>query len=154
MKIDKELANAGVFVVFSLAVLFLIPSQIEIVGDSAMNARFVPTVIAAALLALSSLNLALVFRKRLRAGGGAAVIEAASFRVHAKPLLLLASFVVYAFAMELVGFEAASVASCGLILLLVGSKSWKHFFIASAFTVAVSLIFRFVFNIPLATPGF
>lgn len=154
MKIDKELANAGVFVVFSLIVLFLIPSQIEVVGDSAMNARFVPTVVAVALLALTALNLGLAFRNRLRSEGPRETFGAGDLCVHARPVLLLGVFLLYAFAMELVGFEAASVAVGGLILLLIGSRSWKHFLIASVFTVAVSLIFRFVFDIPLATPGF
>lgn len=154
MKIDKELATAGVFVIISLIVLGLIPNQIEVVGDSAMNARFVPTVIAVALLVLSTLNLGLEFRKTLRARNAGEAISVKDLHVHVRPILLLAVFVSYAFALELVGFEVASIAAGGLILLLIGSKSWRFFLFVSVFTVAVGLIFRFVFNIPLATPGF
>lgn len=154
MKLGKDVANAVVFVLFALAVLFLIPNQIEVISDSAINARFVPTTVAIALLALSALNLVLAVRKSLRAGGANAAIAAGDLRRHARPLALLGIFFLYAIAMEPVGFEAASVAVGGFILLLIGSRSWKYFLITSVFTVAVSLIFRFVFGIPLAAAGF
>ena len=154
MKLNKDIVNAGVFVLFALLVLFLIPNQIEVISDSAMNARFVPTVIALALLVLSALNLVQAVRKSVRAGGATTAITARDLRHHGRPLALFGIFFLYALAMEPIGFEAASIAVGGLILLLIGSKSWKYFLIVSVFTVTLSLIFRFVFSIPLATAGF
>jgi len=140
MKLNKDIANAGVFVLFALAVLFLIPNQIEVISDSAMNARFVPTVVALALLVLSTLNLVIAVRKSVRAGGATTAITACDLSRHARPWRYLVSFL-YALTMEPVGFEAASIAVEDSPPAYPDQKAGSISLIVSVFSIAVSLIF-------------
>lgn len=149
LKAKKEIIGASLFVVLSCIIWLLIPFQIALIDNSRLNARFVPRVITMAMCISSILNLLFSLYKVFRDKTKRAASEHFGIKRQGYPALLLIAFILYAFGMTFIGFEAASVLMCCLILLIAGSKNWKYYVISGAFSVLIGFVFRNIFYVPL-----
>jgi hypothetical protein len=149
LKAKKEIIGASMFVVLSCIIWLLIPFQIAFIDNSRLNARFVPRVITMVMGIFSILNLALSLYKAFHGKAKKTVSEHFAIKRQGDPALLLIAFILYAFGMQFIGFEVASVLMCCLILLIVRSKNWKYYVISGVFSVLIGLVFRNVFYVPL-----
>jgi putative tricarboxylic transport membrane protein len=146
MKLTKEIVGGALFLALSLAIWFLIPSQIEVINDSKINAQFVPKVITLTLMGFSTINFVrAIFSQRAASGHQNIAKEMDSVRV----LILFVSFVVYSLILEFIGFELATIlGGCGM-LAIIGIKKWHYYLISSAFVVLVGFLFRTFFYVQL-----
>ncbi len=146
MKLTKEIVGGALFLVLSVAVWFLIPSQIEVITDSRINAQFVPKVITLTLMAFSAINLvrAILSQRNVSMNSGSTK-KMDILRV----LILFATFVVYSLLLDFIGFEIATVLAGGGILAIIGIKKWHYYAISTVFVVLVGFVFRTFFYVQL-----
>ncbi|MCK9602645.1 MAG: tripartite tricarboxylate transporter TctB family protein [Sphaerochaeta sp.] len=146
MKLTKEIVGGALFMVLSVAVWFLIPSQIEVITDSRINARFVPKIITLTLMAFSAINLVrAILSQRTAPDSPGSTKKMDSMRV----LILFVTFVVYSLLLEFIGFEIATIlAGCGM-LAIIRIKKWHYYVISTVFVVLVGFLFRTFFYVQL-----
>jgi putative tricarboxylic transport membrane protein len=146
VKLTKEIVGATLFLMLSVAIWFLIPSQIEVVVDSKINAQFVPKVITLALIGFSIINFLRTFvAQRSAAGHQSDVKKMDSIRV----LLLFGTLAAYSLLLELLGFEITTILAGCAMLAIIGIKKWHYYVISTAFVVLVAFLFRTFFYVQL-----
>ena len=146
-KIKVNIVGGAIFLILSMILWYLIPSQIPTNGDAVITSRSFPKLIVL-LMFFSSLfifvsDLIKVMRKQpvqevevKLAEEGRAVIVC---------LLLIA----YAFLLNIIGFMFASIIYCYSMLAFFKSKNWKYYLIVTVICVAVTYIFKNILLVQL-----
>lgn len=135
------------FIVLSLVVLALMPSQIKIQPNRAINARTFPSILTYLMLGSS---LVLLLREGLKAVRKIPIEKyELELLTELKALILLVLLILYAFLMKTIGFIAGSVIYSILMLYYFRIKNWKYYAIVVASAIAIGMIFRFVLNVRL-----
>lgn len=141
------ITGALVMIVFSIAVLVLMPSQVNIDEGEIITARTFPTLLAYIMLGGSVLLLiqeaVKVIRKR------PLQTRELELLTEVKALVLLVLFVLYAVLMTLTGFIVASAIYSVLMLVYFREKRLHFYPIVVVAAVIIGIIFRNVLNVRL-----
>jgi putative tricarboxylic transport membrane protein len=136
-----------IFIVFSIAILLLMPSQIKVQQDQIINARTFPRMLTYLMLGSSVVVLAQALFNLARHKP----IEKLELELltEVKAVLMLAMLVLYAVLMKPIGFIASSVIYAILMLYYFRVKNWKYYVILVVSAIAIGVIFRYVLNVRL-----
>ena len=136
-----------IFIVLSIAILLLMPSQIKVQQDQIINARTFPRMLTYLMLGSSVVVLAQALLNLARHKP----IEKLELELlsEVKAIILLALLVLYAVLMKPIGFIASSVIYAILMLYYFRVKNWKYYAIVVISAIAIGVIFRYVLNVRL-----
>ncbi len=135
------------FIIFSIAVLLIMPSQIKIRTDQIITARTFPSmlmfIILASSLALLGKELFKVIRKK------PIEVHELELLTEIKALILLGLLILYAVLMQVLGFIGSSVLYSVLMMYYFRVKNWRYYLIVITCAIAIGLIFRHVLLVRL-----
>ncbi len=147
LRIYPSIAGPLLFVILSLLIIFLMPSQIRIVDGQMITARTFPFSLAVVMLGGSVLillrELVKVFRK--------VPLETVEFHLltELRAFILLLDLIVYALLMPLIGFIASSVVFGVLMLLYFRIKNWKYYALVSGSAILIGALFKYLLHVRL-----
>ena len=141
------LAGALVFLMFSIVVLLLIPSQISVRPGASVTARTFPKLLTYIMMICSALLLlkdavSLLMKRPIPA------VEL-SLLTEVKALIIMGLLIIYAVLMRVVGFIPSSVIYGILMTYYFRVKNWKYYAIVITAAIAIGYVFRHVLNVRL-----
>lgn len=143
VKLNSNMIAGGIFLVISVVLHSLIPSQIKTYETGSMTAATVPTLLIRILLACSVILLiqgALSKDKKEYRVSGALFRRETLKRL--KPVIYAAMLLAYAVLLPSVGFIPASLLMTNGILAYFGTRKWWFYGIASANVFLAYFVFR------------
>lgn len=132
---------------------YFIPTQIKVSafgGSSVVNSRSFPQLAAwiilipAIVLTVTS-GVQLLKMKKSDKQADSPI----RWRDELRALGLIALFSLYAVLFNIVGYIVATIIVPPLVLLLLGSRNWKHYTAVYGVGIAVYILFKFVMKVPL-----
>ena len=147
VKLYKSIIGPILTMAFSIFILLVIPQQINVSEGSVTNGRTLPTLAALIILVISVILLIkeiikIVVQKK------ADYIEL-NLLDEIKTLTVIALLFLYRYAIEWIGFMAASSVFVVLFLGLFKRKKWYYYLIVIGFAIAVPLLFKNALNVRL-----
>ena len=151
MKYNSEIISGSVFLVAAVVLWLLIPSQINTMEKSVINAQTVPKIVIGGM-GLFSLGLLLqgiftfpkkevvITRATLRSDG---------FRRELKSVVYVLIFLAYLEAFTWMGFLISTVLLTISILLFYGARKWYYYAIPLAMVGVVYFIFKMLLRVSL-----
>ena len=142
-----SLTGAVIFLVFSAAVLFLIPHQISVRPGASVTARTFPRMLTYIMLLCSGIivvkDITSLLLKR--------PIPSAEIRLltEVKALILIGLLILYALLIRVIGFIPSSVIYSVLMTYYFRVKNWKYYVIVITAAVVIGYVFRHVLNVRL-----
>ena len=132
---------------------YIIPAQIKVSafgGGSGVNSRSFPQ-LAAWIILIPAILLSVTSGFQLLKMGKAEKQANSSirWRDELRAIGLIALFFLYAVLFNYVGYIVATVVVPPLVLLLLGSRNWKHYTAVYGVGIAVYILFKFVMQVPL-----
>lgn len=146
-KLYPSLAGSALFMALSLFILTVMPSQIKINPDMAINARTFPTILAFIMMGGAIINL-LKDLYKLSRKKNLPYSELCLF-TEIKALILLCFLSIYAILMPLIGFIASSVVYGILMLNFFRIKNWKYYLLVTLLAVIIGLLFKNILHVRL-----
>lgn len=151
IKYNSEIIAGSIFTIVSSILWVLIPSQIQTLETSSVNAQTVPRIAISGLflfsVALFIQGIAFVPKKEFVLSSD--TIKDKSFIILLKPILYAAILLVYAVLLTFLGFIISTLALVVLILVFYGSKKWHYYAIACSTVFIVYYVFATVLSISL-----
>lgn len=132
---------------------YIIPAQIKVSafgGSGGVNSRSFPQ-LAAWIILIPAILLAVTSGFQLLKMGKAEKQAKSSirWRDELRAIGLIALFFLYAVLFNFVGYIVATIIVPPLVLLLLGSRNWKHYTAVYGVGIAVYILFKFVMQVPL-----
>jgi hypothetical protein len=151
LKYNSEIISGSVFLVAAAVLWLLIPSQINTMETSAINAQTVPK-IAIGGMGLFSLGLLLqgiftIPKKEIvvtREG-----FRSDLFRKEVKSVIYAGMLLAYLFAITWLGFLISTLLLTIAILLFYGARRWYYYAIPLTMVVVVYFIFKMLLRVSL-----
>lgn len=151
LRYNSEIISGTVFLVAAAVLWLLIPSQINTMETSSINAQTVPR-IAIGGMGLFSLGLLLqgIFtlpKKEVAITRSALISD--SFRKELKSIIYAIIFLAYLLAITWMGFMISTVLLTIAILLFYGARRWYYYAIPLAMVGIVYFIFKMLLRVSL-----
>ncbi|MDO4766288.1 MAG: tripartite tricarboxylate transporter TctB family protein [Eubacteriales bacterium] len=147
IKFNRNLVGAVLFFLFSMTLLLLMPSQIKVVSQDAINSATFPRLIVF-IMAGCSLYLIIIEIIKIIRKQGVEIYEI-DLAVESRTLVVIGLLILFYILLSLVPFWAAALIFATGLMLFMGSKSlWKY---ATVFVIIISvtLLFTKVLNVTL-----
>lgn len=143
IKLNSNMVTGAIFLVISVILYVLIPSQIKTYETGSMTAATVPTLLIRILLACSVILLAqgLLSKDKKEYYISTALFQKESLK-RLKPVIYIAMLLAYAVLMPRIGFIIASLLLANGILAYFGTRKWWFYLIASANVFLAYFAFR------------
>ena len=143
IKLNSNMVTGAIFLVISVILHVLIPSQIKTYETGSMTAATVPTLLIRILLACSVILLAqgLLSKDKKEYCISTALFQKESLK-RLKPVIYIAMLLAYAVLMPRIGFIIASLLLANGILAYFGTRKWWFYLIASANVFLAYFAFR------------
>lgn len=143
IKLNSDMITGAIFLVVSIILYGLIPSQIKTYEKSSITAASFPTLLLRIMIVCSAILLA---QGILSKGKKEYCLSAALFRNESlkrlKPVIYIAMLLVYAVLLPRIGFIIASLLLVNGILAYFRSRTWYFYAIASANVFLAYFAFR------------
>lgn len=151
IKYNSEVISGAIFLVVAVVLWLLIPSQIDTMETSKINAQTVPA-IAVGGLALSSLGLLLqgiftIPKKEFMITRDTLISN--KFRNEMKSLFYAGMLLVYAVVLTWAGFLVATGLLTVAILVFYGTRKWYYYAIPLVTVGVVYFVFKTVLHVSL-----
>lgn len=151
IKTNTNLTSGVLFLIVSIVLYLLIPSQIQTIETTQITARTVPALLFRIMIICS---IVLIVQGALRKDKTTYVISPAllkdpAFRAEAKTLIYIAMLLAYALIMPHIGFMPASLLLSNGIIYYFGSRKWYFYAIASANVLFAFFVFRNLLQVSL-----
>jgi putative tricarboxylic transport membrane protein len=147
VKFYPTLIGPILFIVFSVVVLALMPSQIKIQPGRTINARTFPTIL---IYLVAGSSVLMLLREGLKVVRKIPLeVSELELLTEIKALILLALLILYAFLMKTIGFIASSVIYSVLMLYYFRVKKWNYYAIVVVSAIAIGMIFRYALHVRL-----
>lgn len=136
-----------IFIIFAVAVLLAMPSQIALLSSSSINERSFPTllmflIIICGVVLLGKEIFNIVSKKKVN------IVETTAL-VEVKALIILGILVLYWLLMGLIGFIISSILLGLAMLMFFRVKKVSYYIIVSVVAVLIGVFFRYVLNVRL-----
>ena len=151
IKYNAEIISGIVFAVVGAALWLLIPSQIQTMEKSAVNAQTLPRIaIGGMFLFAVGLLLGGLFSKEKKE----LVVTGASFRSEGfkkelRSIVYCLFLVVYCLIVEPLGFVVSTVLLVLAVMLYYGARKWYYYVIPLAMVGVVYYVFRVMLHVSL-----
>lgn len=146
-KIKVNIVGGAIFLILSMILWYLIPSQIPINGDAVITSRSFPKLIVL-LMFFSSLFIFVSDILKMISKRPVNEVEV-NIKEEGKAAVVCVLLVLYAFLLDKIGFMIASIIYCYLMLLFFKCKNWKYYLIVTIICVAVTYIFKNILLVQL-----
>ena len=146
-KIKVNIVGGAIFLILSLILWFLIPSQIPVSGNSIITSRSFPKLIVL-LMFFSSLFIFISDMMKLISKRSVAEVEV-NLKEEGRAVAVCVLLVLYAFLLNKIGFMFASIAYCYSMLGFFKCKNWKYYVIVTIVCVVVTYIFKNILLVQL-----
>lgn len=147
VKVHTDLVSGIFFLLFSVALFLVIPSQVKVVTDEVVNSRTFPYILSLIIMAVSLKTVAVEVIKLVKKKE----VEKKEFdvKVEAKALFLFSLLIVYVILIQVIGYLVSSLLMVSSFLVFFKTKKWYYYAITLGLTVAIFYIFRIVLNVQL-----
>lgn len=151
IRTNSNLTSGVLFLVVSIILYCLIPSQIQTLETTAITAQTVPTLLIRGLLLCSII---LIIQGACDKNKKEYVISPArlrdpAFRAQAKTLIYIVMLLAYALIMPHIGFVPASLLLANGILLYFGARKWYYYVVSSANVLIAYFVFKNLLQVSL-----
>lgn len=151
IKYNSEIISGLVFVIVAAVLWLLIPSQIQTLEKTAINAQTIPRIAIGGLFLCS---VGLLIQGLLSHDKKEIVITRESFhsdgfRREIRSLLFAAFLIIYCFLVTLLGFIVSTVLLVIAILLFYGARKWYYYAIPIVMVGVVYYVFAVLLRISL-----
>lgn len=147
IRLYVDIITPIIFIIFAVAVLLAMPSQIALLSSSSINERSFPTllmflIIICGVVLLGKEIFNIVSKKK------ANIVETTAL-VEVKALIILGILVLYWLLMGLIGFIISSILLGLAMLMFFRVKKVSYYIIVSVVAVLIGVFFRYVLNVRL-----
>lgn len=147
MKLKVNLLGGSIFLILSIILWLLIPSQIPISGNAIITSQTFPRLIVI-LMFLGSL--VLLLGDIIKLLNKKPVLEVKlNLKEEGKAVITCMMLVAYAFLMDKIGFMFASILYCCSMLAFFKSKNIKYYISVVIVCIAVTYIFKHILLVQL-----
>lgn len=146
-KIKVNIVGGAVFIVLSLILWFLIPSQIPINTDGIITSRSFPRLIVL-IMFFSSLFIFVSDILKIISKRPVHEVEL-NLKEEGKAAVVCGLLILYAFLLDKIGFMISSIVYCYLMLLFFKCRNWKYYLTVTIVCVTVTYIFKNVLLVQL-----
>ena len=151
LKYNSEIMSGAVFLFAAVMLWLLVPSQINTMETSAINAQTVPKIVIGGMGIFSfCLLLQGIFtlpKKEVIITKAALTSE--NFRKELKSIIYAVIFLAYLVALTWMGFLISTVLLTIAILVFYGARRWYYYAIPLAMVVVVYFIFKMLLRVSL-----
>lgn len=147
IRLYVDIIAPTIFIIFAVAVLLAMPSQIALLSSSSINERSFPTllmflIIICGVVLLGKEIFNIVAKKKVN------IVETTAL-VEVKALIILGILVLYWLLMGLIGFIISSILLGLAMLMFFRVKKVSYYIIVSVVAVLIGVFFRYVLNVRL-----
>ena len=147
IRLYVDIITPIIFIIFAVAVLLAMPSQIALLSSSSINERSFPTllmflIIICGVVLLGKEIFNIVAKKKVN------IVETTAL-VEVKALIILGILVLYWLLMGLIGFIISSILLGLAMLMFFRVKKPSYYIIVSVVAVLIGVFFRYVLNVRL-----
>lgn len=147
IRLYVDIIAPTIFIIFAVAVLLAMPSQIALLSSSSINERSFPTllmflIIICGVVLLGKEIFNIVAKKKVN------IVETTAL-VEVKALIILGILVLYWLLMGLIGFIISSILLGLAMLIFFRVKKVSYYIIVSVVAVLIGVFFRYVLNVRL-----
>lgn len=147
IRLYVDIITPIIFIIFAVAVLLAMPSQIALLSSSSINERSFPTllmflIIICGVVLLGKEIFNIVAKKKVN------IVETTAL-VEVKALIILGILVLYWLFMGLIGFIISSILLGLAMLMFFRVKKPSYYIIVSVVAVLIGVFFRYVLNVRL-----
>ncbi|WHH58581.1 tripartite tricarboxylate transporter TctB family protein [Petroclostridium sp. X23] len=150
IKSNSNLISGFLFLIISITMYILIPSQIKTYETSAINAQTIPTLLIRGLIICSIILL-------IQGSFGISneyvvdmdVFKNKKFKTEMKSLVYIGMLIVYAIILKHIGFIISSLLLSVGILLYYGARKWWYYAIASGNVIIAYYVFKVLLRVNL-----
>lgn len=151
IKYNSEMIAGAVFVIVAAVLWLLIPSQIQTMETSAINAQTIPRVAIGGLFLFSA---ALLIQGIFSDGKKEVVINketfrSESFRLEMRSVIFALFLIGYCAIIGLLGFIISTIILAVAILIFYGARKWYYYAIPIAMVGIVYYVFGVLLHISL-----
>ena len=146
-KIKVNIVGGAIFIILSLILWFLIPSQIPINNDGIITSRSFPRLIVL-IMFFSSLFIFVSDIIKLVSKRPVNEVEV-NLKEEGRAAVVCVLLVAYAFLLNKIGFMIASIVYCYSMLIFFKCKNWKYYIIVTIICMAVTYIFKNILLVQL-----
>ena len=140
VKLNSNMITGVLFLIVSVALHILIPSQIRTYETSAVTAATVPTLLIRGMILCSVILLVQGILSKEYTISGAIFTKENLLRL--KPVIYIAMLIAYALLLPHIGFIISSLLLANGILLYFGTRKWWFYAIASANVIVAYFAFQ------------
>lgn len=147
IRLYVDIITPIIFIIFAVAVLLAMPSQIALLSSSSINERSFPTLLMVLIIICGVVLLGkeifnIVSKKKVN------IVETTAL-VEVKALIILGILVLYWLLMGLIGFIISSILLGLAMLMFFRVKKVSYYIIVSVVAVLIGVFFRYVLNVRL-----
>ncbi|QOX64125.1 tripartite tricarboxylate transporter TctB family protein [Anoxybacterium hadale] len=151
LKYNSEIMSGSVFLVAAVVLWLLIPSQIDTMETSAINAQTVPKIVIGGM---GIFSFCLLLQGIFTAPKKEVVITRTTlssehFQKELKSIIYAAIFLAYLVALTWVGFLISTMLLTIAILVFYGARRWYYYAIPLAMVGVVYFIFKMLLRVSL-----
>ncbi|MCF2625046.1 tripartite tricarboxylate transporter TctB family protein [Fusobacterium perfoetens] len=146
-KIKVNIVGGAIFIILSMILWYLIPSQIPINSDGIITSRSFPRLIVL-LMFFSSLFIFVSDIIKLISKRPVSEVEV-NLKEEGRAAVVCVLLVAYAFLLNKIGFMIASIVYCYSMLIFFKCKNWKYYIIVTIICMAVTYIFKNILLVQL-----
>ena len=146
-KIKVNIVGGAIFIILSMILWYLIPSQIPINSDGIITSRSFPRLIVL-LMFFSSLFIFVSDIIKLISKHPVNEVEV-NLKEEGRATVVCVLLIAYAFLLNKIGFMIASIAYCYSMLMFFKCKNWKYYIIVTIICMAVTYIFKNILLVQL-----
>lgn len=143
VKLNSNMITGVLFLIVSVALHILIPSQIRTYETSAVTAATVPTLLIRGMILCSVILLVqgILSREKTEYTISGAIFTRENL-LRLKPVIYIAMLIAYALLLPHIGFIISSLLLSNGILLYFGARKWWFYAIASANVIVAYFAFQ------------
>ena len=146
-KIKVNIVGGAIFIILSMILWYLIPSQIPINSDGIITSRSFPRLIVL-IMFFSSLFIFVSDIIKLISKRPVNEVEV-NLKEEGRAAVVCVLLVAYAFLLNKIGFMIASIVYCYSMLIFFKCKNWKYYIIVTIICMAVTYIFKNILLVQL-----
>lgn len=147
IRLYVDIITPIIFIIFAVAVLLAMPSQIALLSSSSINERSFPTLLMFLIIICGVVLLGKeIFNIVAKKKGN--IVETTAL-VEVKALIILGILVLYWLLMGLIGFIISSILLGLAMLMFFRVKKPSYYIIVSVVAVLIGVFFRYVLNVRL-----
>lgn len=146
-KIKINIIGGAIFLILSVILWYLIPSQIPVNSNGIITSRSFPRLIVL-MMFFSSLFIFVSDIIKLISKRPVSEVEV-NLKEEGRAAIVCILLIIYAFLLNKIGFMIASIIYCYSMLLFFKCKNWKYYVIVTIVCVAVTYIFKNILLVQL-----